>query len=75
MYIVIFITASNKKEGRKIAAALIRQKLAACVNLIDKVDSLFFWKSKIDRACESLLVIKSKKEKLPKIIKDRKSVV
>ena len=74
MYIVIFITVSNKKEAQKIAAALIKQKLAACVNCIDKVDSVFFWKSKIDQAKESLLVIKSKKEKLTKIIKLVKSI-
>ena len=74
MYIVIFITASNKKEAQKIAAALIKQKLAACVNCIDKVDSVFFWKSKIDQAKESLLIIKSKKEKLTKIIKLVKSM-
>ena len=69
MYIVIFITASNKKEAQKIGISLIKQKLAACVNIVDKVDSVFFWKSKIDRACESLLIIKSKRDKLAKIIK------
>ncbi|MDD5466008.1 MAG: divalent-cation tolerance protein CutA [Candidatus Omnitrophica bacterium] len=74
MYIVILVTASNKKEGQLIAAALVKAKLAACVNIIDKVDSLFFWESKIDRAKESLLVIKSKKEKLPRIIKLVKSM-
>ena len=74
VYIVIFITASNKKEAQKISAALIREKLAACVNVIDKVDSVFFWESKIDRARESLLVIKSKKDKFSKIIKLVKSM-
>jgi len=74
MYIVIFVTASNKKEAQKIACSLIKQKLAACVNIIDKVDSIFFWESKINRTKESLLVIKSKKEKLPQIIKLIKSL-
>ncbi len=74
MYIVIFVTASNKKEAQKISCALIKQKLAACVNIIAKVDSLFFWESKIDRAKESLLVVKSRKEKLPRIIKLVKSL-
>lgn len=74
MYIVILVTAKDKKEAQKISAGLIKAKLAACVNIIAKVDSLFFWEAKIDRAKESLLVIKSKKEKLPRIIKLIKSL-
>ena len=74
MYVVIFVTASNKKEAQKIAAGLIKQRLVACVNIVDKVDSLFFWDAKIQKAKESLLIIKSKKEKMPKIIKLVKSL-
>jgi len=73
MYIIIFVTASSKKEARKIAGSLIKHKLAACVNIVDKIDSVFFWESKVDKAKESLLIIKSKKEKMPKIIKLVKS--
>ena len=69
MYIVVLVTAKNKKEAQKISIGLIKAKLAACVNIIDKVDSIFFWAGKIDRSKESLLVIKSKKEKLTRIIK------
>ncbi|MDD5109142.1 MAG: divalent-cation tolerance protein CutA [Candidatus Omnitrophica bacterium] len=74
MYIIILVTASNKKEAQCIAISLISSKLAACVNIVDKVDSLFFWEGKIDRAKECLLVIKSKKAKLSKIIKLVKSL-
>lgn len=74
VYVVILVTASNKKEAQKIADGLVGSKLAACVNIIDKIDSLFFWESKIDKAKECLLIIKSKKEKLPKIIKAVKSL-
>ena len=69
MYLVVLVTAKDKKEARKISAALIKAKLAACVNIVDKVDSIFFWAAKLDRAKESLLVIKSRKEKLSQIIK------
>lgn len=69
MYVVVLVTAKDKKEAQKISAGLIKSKLAACVNIIDKVDSIFFWAGKIDQAKESLLLVKSKKEKLPKIIK------
>lgn len=69
MYIVLFVTASNRQEAEKIANKLIEGKLAACVNIIDNISSMFWWQGKVDRAKEVLLVIKSKKSKLPQIIK------
>ena len=74
MYIVILVTAKDKKEAQKISAGLIKAKLAACVNIVDKVNSIFFWAAKLEQAKESLLIIKSKKEKLPRIIKLVKSL-
>lgn len=69
MYIVIFITASSKKEAQAIGRELIKRKLAACVNTVDKIESFFWWQGKIDKANETLLIIKSKKSKLRRIIK------
>jgi len=69
MHIVIFITAPNKKEAGHIAKKLIQKKLAACVNIIANIDSIFWWKAKVDSAKEVLLVVKSTKSKLAKIIK------
>ena len=74
MYIMIFVTASAKKEAQKIAESLVSKKLVACVNIIDKVDSLFWWQGKVDRSAEALMIIKSKKSKLDKIIKTVKSL-
>lgn len=74
MHIVIFVTASNKKQAQKIAVSLIKARLAACVNIIDRIHSVFFWESKVDQAKEVLLVIKSKKEHMQKIIKLVKSL-
>ncbi len=74
MYLVVLVTAKDKKEAKKISLGLIKAKLAACVNIVDKIDSLFFWEGKIDQAKESLLVIKTRKEKLSRIIKLVKSL-
>ncbi len=74
MYILVLVTVKNKKEAQKIAASLIKAKLAACVNIIDKINSIFFWSGKIDRAEESLLLIKSRQQKLPQVIKLIKSL-
>lgn len=72
--VVIFITAPHKKEARRIAKALLENKLAACVNIIPEINSLFWWQAKIDSASEVLLVIKSKQAKLTQIIKLVKSL-
>lgn len=74
MYIVILVTCANKIEARRISKGLLRQRLCACVNIAGSVESSFWWKGKIDKAKELLLVIKSKKEKLAKIIKLVKSL-
>ena len=74
MNIVIFVTAANKKEARKIAAGLVKEKLAACVNIIEGVRSLFRWQGKIDMAQEVLLVIKSRKTLMNRLIKKVKSL-
>lgn len=74
MRVVILITAANKKEAKMIAQSLIEKKLAACVNILGDIESLFWWKSKVDSAKEVLLVVKSRKERLNKIIKLVKSL-
>lgn len=63
MYIVVFVTCARKKEAENIARALLKNKLAACVNILEGVRSFFWWQGKIDRAGEVLLVIKTKKSK------------
>jgi periplasmic divalent cation tolerance protein len=74
MYIVIFITTPNKKEASKIARSLLRKRLAACVNIVDKIESFFWWRGKIDKAKETLLIVKSHKSKFHRIVKLVKSI-
>ncbi len=74
MKIVIFVTAANKLQGKKIAQALIKEKLAACVNIINPVGSFFFWDNKIDSAKEAMLVIKTKKSLFKKLEKRVKAL-
>jgi len=68
-YIVIFVTAKDQEEGGRIARALLEEKLAACVNISAGIKSLFWWEGQIDTGEEVLLLIKSKKKLLPKILK------
>jgi len=73
-YIVVLITAKDMKEANKIAKGLIEKKLVACVNMIEKIKSIFWWEKKIDQCRETLLICKTKKVQLNKIIKCVKSL-
>jgi len=74
MNIVIFITAANIKEAERIASALVKEKLAACVNIVEGIKSLFWWQGKVDCSKEVLLMVKSRKSKISKIIRRVKSL-
>ena len=58
-YIIVFITVPTMEVGEKIANALLDKKLAACVNLISPIRSLYIWDGKINADEEVLLVVKT----------------
>jgi periplasmic divalent cation tolerance protein len=66
---MIFITASSMAEARKIAKELVSRKLAACVSILPRVESVYTWKGKAETARETLLIVKSKKNLFAKIEK------
>ena len=74
MNVVIFVTAANKKEAEKIASVLIEEKLAACVNIIENLHSIFWWQGKVYRLKEALLIVKTRKTLMNKLIKKVKSL-
>ena len=66
-FIIIYCTTPNRKEGVEIAKALIENNLAACVNILDKVESIFSWDGELTEEKESMLVIKTRKELFLKV--------
>ena len=60
--LVVLITASSPEEGEAIARALVEEKLAACVNVIPGMTSLYRWRGELQREGEVLLVVKSRRE-------------
>ena len=59
--IVVFVTAPGEEEAVKIARALVEAKLAACVNIISNVHSIYTWQGNIEDDSELLLIIKTRK--------------
>lgn len=67
-YIVVLITASSQGEAYAIGKALVEGRLAACVNLVPGLQSLFWWQGRIDEQTEALLVVKTRSDLLPSLI-------
>jgi periplasmic divalent cation tolerance protein len=57
--IVVLTTCATAEEAGKIARALVSKKLAACVNVLPTVRSIYRWKGEMEEAQETQLVIKS----------------
>ncbi len=56
---IILTTAGSQEEAGKIAYALVERKLAACVNIVPRIESVYRWQGKVETAQEWLLLIKT----------------
>jgi len=66
--IVVFITTPQDK-AEKLSRKLVEEKLAACVNIVKEVDSIYWWEGKIEKDSESLLIMKTELGLLGKLVK------
>ena len=66
-HIVIFCNAPNRIEAKLIARELVEQKLVACVNLVDKVESIYAWQGAVHNETECMMVMKTKKNMFDKV--------
>jgi periplasmic divalent cation tolerance protein len=72
--IVVLVTCGSEEEALKIANALVEGHLAACVNLISPVRSIYRWEGKIWDEKEWLLIIKTQKQRFGELEKKVKSL-
>jgi periplasmic divalent cation tolerance protein len=66
--ILIFTTAGSEKNAEHIAETLVNVRLAACVNVLPKVTSVYRWQEKVERAEEWLLVIKTSRKNFAAVL-------
>ncbi|MGH9577830.1 MAG: divalent-cation tolerance protein CutA [Terriglobales bacterium] len=56
---IVLTTAGSPEEARKIANGLVERRLAACVNIVGPMESVYRWQGAVETAAEFLLVIKT----------------
>lgn len=62
---VVLVTCGTLLEGRRIAGAVVRKRLAACATMVlGPVQSIYHWKGKVETAREHLLIIKTTRARL-----------
>jgi len=80
--ILVYVTTKDKAEAREIGRALVRARLAGCVNIIDGMESIYHWqgksdkKGKVETSQEAILLIKTAKKLFPAVsalVRDRHS--
>ena len=60
-FIIVYVTAGSPAEGDRLARALVDERLAACVNRIATVQSVYRWEGKLEQSEEQLLIIKTQR--------------
>jgi periplasmic divalent cation tolerance protein len=71
---VLFITVPNAETGETIAQVLVAERLAACVNRVPGLTSVYRWQGKIEKDPEELLILKTRCELVAAIHKRVKSL-
>ena len=64
---IVLSTAGSEEEARKIARFLVEHQLAACVNVVPKIESVYRWKGKIESSHECLMLIKTSADQFPAV--------
>lgn len=66
-YIQVITTVAGKEEAERMATALLEKHLAACVQIVGPITSLYWWQGKIERSEEWLCIAKSELKLFPQI--------
>jgi periplasmic divalent cation tolerance protein len=61
-YQIIFCTCPDKDTAEKIASLLVENNVAACVNIVPNITSIYRWQGQLERAEEVLLLIKARQD-------------
>ena len=64
---IVLTTAGSEEEARNIALALVDRRLAACVNIVAQLESVYRWQGNVESSREWLLIIKTTADRFPSV--------
>lgn len=65
---MVYVTAASKDEALKIGRTLVTERLAACANVLDGMQSIYRWRGAVEEAAEAVLILKTRKELVDHVI-------
>lgn len=69
--LIVLVTCGSGKEARRLSEALVRKRLAACVNtMVSPTTSVYWWKGKVETATEVLMLVKTTRTKFGALEKE-----
>ena len=68
-FALVLVTAPDLKSARRLAQAALKTRLAACANLIPKIESHYWWQGRLERSAEVLVLFKTSARRLPDLEK------
>ncbi|HMU74181.1 MAG TPA: divalent-cation tolerance protein CutA [Elusimicrobiota bacterium] len=72
--VLLLVSAPKGPAGRRLARALVEERLAACVTAVPGAASVYRWKGRVERTAEELLFIKSARPRLPALFRRIKAL-
>ena len=70
----IYMTAGSRDEARKIGRTLVTSRLAACVNILDDMNSFYLWKDELQDDTEVVMIAKPTEAQVPQLVEKVKSL-
>ncbi|WP_320175091.1 divalent-cation tolerance protein CutA [Maridesulfovibrio sp.] len=71
---MVYITTGDVEEAREIGGELVMRHLAACVNIFEKMESMYWWEGKLEHSEETVLLAKTTPELVDKLIQTVKNI-
>jgi periplasmic divalent cation tolerance protein len=65
----VYMTAENRDQARRIGRALVEERLAACVNILDGMESIYWWEGRLEEGREAVLTAKTTEDRLEALTK------